>query len=629
MSPVRRTRIVCTIGPSSSSPHVLRAMVAAGMDVARLNFSHGDAQTHREAAANVREAAEAAERPIALLGDLQGPKIRTGSLDSSFKRLVRGRRVGLVAAPPSASPTPPHEWGGQDIPVSHVELIQALRPGDRVLLDDGRIELSVRGVEDGRAEASVVRGGLLGERKGVSVPGRALPMPALTEKDLADLKLAVELGVDYIALSFVRRPEDLLACQQHLSGLNCSVPVIAKLEKLEAIRNLSAILEVADAVMVARGDLGVELKLGDLPAVQKDVIDRANRAGVPVITATEMLESMVTSNRPSRAEASVVRGGLLGERKGVSVPGRALPMPALTEKDLADLKLAVELGVDYIALSFVRRPEDLLACQQHLSGLNCSVPVIAKLEKLEAIRNLSAILEVADAVMVARGDLGVELKLGDLPAVQKDVIDRANRAGVPVITATEMLESMVTSNRPTRAEASDVANAIWDGTDAVMLSQETSVGAHPVEAVRAMARICLAAQKHPAYERARQIWREPGQVGSAIAHAAAATATEIHAKVIIAFTESGTTALRCSKARPPMPVVAASPHPEVLRRTALYSGVIPLLVSPGRDTDQMISNATEAAVQSGLVRTGDRVVVVAGVPVGRPGQTNLLKVETV
>ena len=477
MSPVRRTRIVCTIGPSSSSPHVLRAMVGAGMDVARLNFSHGDAETHRAAAANVREAAEAAGRPIALLGDLQGPKIRTGSLGTSFKRLVRGRRVGLVASPSGGSRHLP--INGEDIAVSHVELIQALRPGDRVLLDDGRIELSVRGVEDGRAEASVVR------------------------------------------------------------------------------------------------------------------------------------------------------GGLLGERKGVSVPGRPLAMPALTEKDLSDLKLAVELGVDYIALSFVRRPEDLLACQQQLSGLNCSVPVIAKLEKLEAIRNLSAILEVADAVMVARGDLGVELKLGDLPAVQKDVIDRANRAGVPVITATEMLESMVTSNRPTRAEASDVANAIWDGTDAVMLSQETSVGAHPVEAVRAMARICLAAQKHPAFERARQIWREPGQVGSAIAHAAASTATEIHAKVIIAFTESGTTALRCSKARPPMPVVAASPHPEVLRRTALYSGVVPLLVSPGRDTDQMISNATEAALQSGMVRAGDHVVVVAGVPVGRPGQTNLLKVETV
>jgi pyruvate kinase len=311
------------------------------------------------------------------------------------------------------------------------------------------------------------------------------------------------------------------------------------------------------------------------------------------------------------------------------VPGRPLPLPALTDKDLEDLKLAMELDVDYIALSFVRRPEDILICQQHITGHNRSVPVVAKLEKLEAIRNLDQILEVADAVMVARGDLGVELKLGDLPAVQKDVIDRANRAGVPVITATEMLESMVTSNRPTRAEASDVANAIWDGTDAVMLSQETSIGAHPVEAVRAMATICQAAQKHPSYERARQVWREPGQVGSAIAHAAAATAGELDAKVIIAFTESGTTALRCSKARPAMPIVAASPHPQVLRRTALYSGVVPMLVKPGRDTDQMISNATEAALESGMVRAGDRVVVVAGVPVGQAGQTNLLKVETV
>jgi pyruvate kinase len=231
--------------------------------------------------------------------------------------------------------------------------------------------------------------------------------------------------------------------------------------------------------------------------------------------------------------------------------------------------------------------------------------------------------------MVARGDLGVELKLGELPAVQKEVIDKANRAGVPVITATEMLESMVTSNRPTRAETSDVANAIWDGTDAVMLSQETAVGAHPVEAVRAMARICLSTQRHPTFQRQRQIWREPGQVGSAIAHAAANAADELGAQAIIAFTESGTTALRCSKARPRVPVIAASPHPEVLRRTALYSGVIPLLVQPGRDTDQMIENATEAARSSGLVHEGDRVVVVAGVPVGRPGQTNLLKVETV
>jgi pyruvate kinase len=475
MTQIRRTRIVCTIGPSSSSPAMLRAMILAGMDVARLNFSHGDHTIHRQVAADVREAAEATDRPIALMGDLQGPKIRTGPLAAAFQRLVRGRTVFLTGVQrASGVPKPENE-----IEISHTELVTALHRGDRVLLDDGRIELVVRSVADGRAECSVIR------------------------------------------------------------------------------------------------------------------------------------------------------GGLLGERKGVSVPGRSLPMPALTDKDLQDLKLAVELNVDYLALSFVRHPDDLLLCKKHLGNLGCAAPVIAKLEKLEAIRNLSSILEVADAVMVARGDLGVELKLGELPAVQKDVIDRANAAGVPVITATEMLESMVTSNRPTRAEASDVANAIWDGTDAVMLSQETSVGAHPLEAVRAMARICLSAQRHPAFERARQPWREPGQVGSAIAHAAAAAADELRARVIIAFTESGTTARRCSKARPRVPVIAASPHPEVLRKTALYSGVIPMLVSPGKDTDQMVANATEAARLSGLVRTGDTVVVVAGVPVGLAGQTNLLKVETV
>jgi pyruvate kinase len=483
MTQVRRTRIVCTLGPASSSPAVLRTMIAAGMDVARLNFSHGDHATHRQVAADVREAAEAMDRPIALLGDLQGPKIRTGPLESAFIRLVRGRTVILTGESRTRRAQDSHSKRGPQadnhIEISHPELVEALQRGDHVLLDDGRIELVVRSV-DGRS-----------------------------------------------------------------------------------------------------------------------------------------------------AECSVVRGGLLGERKGVSVPGRPLPMPALTDKDLEDLKLAVELRVDWIALSFVRQPEDILLCQKHLGDLACKVPVIAKLEKLEAIRNLSKILEVADAVMVARGDLGVELKLGDLPAVQKDVIDRANRAGVPVITATEMLESMVTSNRPTRAETSDVANAIWDGTDAVMLSQETSVGAHPVEAVRAMARICQSAERHPDYQRARQLWREPGQVGSAIAHAAATAADELGARAIIAFTESGTTALRCSKARPRVPVVAASPHPEVLRKTALYWGVIPLLVSPGKDTDQMVANATEAARLSGLVRAGDTVVVVAGVPVGLAGQTNLLKVETV
>ena len=195
---------------------MLRAMVQAGMDVARLNFSHGDPQAHREAAANVREAAEAAGRPVALLGDLQGPKIRTGEVDGTFQKLVRGRTVRLVAAHAASRPDPA---ASGEVGISHQELVEALRPGDRVLLDDGRIELAVRAASNGHADAQVVRGGLLGSRKGVSVPGRPVPMPALTDKDLADLRLAVELEVDYLALSFVRRAEDILICQQHVAVL--------------------------------------------------------------------------------------------------------------------------------------------------------------------------------------------------------------------------------------------------------------------------------------------------------------------------------------------------------------------------------------------------------------------------
>ena len=468
---MRRTRIVCTLGPSSASPSVVRRLVTAGMDVARLNFSHGDHDTHRRTVDAVRQACGADGRSVALLQDLQGPKIRTGRLDPPLVRLVRGRRVTLTSTPVT---------GGPDlVPVSHRELIAGLRPRDRVLLADGEIELRV-----------------------------------------------LEVGAD-------------------------------------------------------------------------------------------------------TAVCSVVRGGLLEARKGVIAPGRPLALPALTDKDLADIRLGAELGFDYVALSFVRGASDVEACRRALAGCGLRTPVIAKLERVEAIQHLSEILACADAVMVARGDLGVELSLAEVPAVQKDVVERSNRAGVPVITATEMLESMVTSNRPTRAEASDVANAIWDGTDAVMLSQETSVGAHPVEAVRAMAHICRAAEDHRAYVRSRSVWQEPGSIGAAMAHAAAAIAEEVGARAILAFTESGATARRVSKARPSVPVIAASPHPEVLRRTALYAGVVPLEVAHGSDTDDMIAKGTRAALDAGLVRPGDRIAFVAGVPVGEPGQTNLVKVEVV
>jgi pyruvate kinase len=441
------------------------------MDVARFNFSHGDAEAHREAARVVREAACACRRHVALLQDLQGPKVRTGVLDPPLVRLARGRQVTVTARPVT---------GGPDlVPVSHRELIETLRPRDRLLLADGQIELRVRDVE----------------------------------------------GPD--------------------------------------------------------------------------------------------------------AHCTVVRGGLLEARKGAVAPGRPIDLPALTDKDLADIGLGAGLGFDYVALSFVRGAADVQACREALRAHGLGTPVVAKLERLEAIEHLGEILDCVDAVMVARGDLGVELSLAEVPAVQKDVIERSNRAGVPVITATEMLESMVTSNRPTRAEASDVANAIWDGTDAVMLSQETSVGAHPVDAVRAMARICQAAESHPSYLRACRVWQEPGSIGGAIARAAARVAEEVGARAVLAFTESGATALRVSKARPLVPVVAASPHAAVLRRTALYAGVVPLEVEQGADTDDMIAKGTRAAVAAGLVRAGDRIAFVAGVPVGAPGQTNLVKVEVV
>jgi pyruvate kinase len=446
-------------------------MVMAGMDVARINFSHGDAESARRIVEAVRSVAAATGRHIALLQDLQGPKIRTGRLRQPLIRLARGRQVTITSRSVVGDES--------TVVVSHPEVVTALRPRDRVLLADGQIELRVRATNGESADCYITRGGLLGERKGVAVPGRPLDLPAFTEKDLRDLRLGAELGFDYVALSFVRTADDVRACKR------------------------------------AMGDCGVY------------------------------------------------------------------------------------------------------------------APVVAKLERAEALHHLREILSCVDAVMVARGDLGVELSLGEVPAAQKDIIDHANRMGIPVITATEMLESMVTSNRPTRAEASDVANAIWDGTDAVMLSQETSTGANPVEAVQAMARICLAAERHPSYQRERPLWHEKGSVSAAMAHAAAGVAEEVRARGIIAFTESGTTALRISKAHPQAPVIATSPHAHVLRRSALYSGVVPLQADHGGDTDRMVDNATQAALRAGLVRKGDRVVLVAGVPVGESGQTNLVKVGTV
>jgi pyruvate kinase len=441
------------------------------MDVARFNFSHGDHEFHSQAAAAVRKAAKQAGRTVALMQDLQGPKLRIGALPYGSVDLMEGRQVELTGEGRVADET--------TIPVPHPELLRALKPHDRVLLADGELELCVRAADGGSALCTVTRGGLLGERKGIAVPGRSFGIPILTDKDLKDLCFGRTIGFDFVALSFVRCAKDVRAGREALERLGWDVPIVAKLETQEALSNL----------------------------------------------------------------------------------------------------------------------DEILAC--------------------------------ADAVMVARGDLGDQLPIGEVPAAQKDIIHRANLAGVPVITATEMLQSMVTGNRPTRAEASDVATAVWDGTDAVMLSAETASGDHPVEAVRAMAEICKAAEGHATCRRERTVWSEPGSVASAVAHAATAMADELGARAILVLTDACATALRVSKAHPSVPIIAANPHDTVLRRMALLSGVVPLKVPEGRDTFSTMAIALQAARESELVRKGDRLVLMTGLATGHVTCTNLVTVESI
>jgi pyruvate kinase len=302
MTKTERTKVVATLGPASSSKEVLGGMVEAGLDVVRLNFSHGERADHVARFELVREVAAERNQNLAVLVDLQGPKIRVGVVDDNGVRLDRGREVTLVAgADRCAEP---------DIPVVYPALASDVREGDRILLDDGAIGLRVEDVEGDRVRCEVERGGVVKSRKGVNLPGVAVSAASLTAKDRADVATAVEFGADYVALSFVRKPEDVIEAKQAIAENGGDIPVVAKLERPEAIDVLDDILEVADAVMVARGDLGVELAVEKVPPIQKHIIARANSLGVPVITATQMLESMVASPRPTRAEASDVANAI-------------------------------------------------------------------------------------------------------------------------------------------------------------------------------------------------------------------------------------------------------------------------------------------------------------------------------
>jgi pyruvate kinase len=468
---MRRTRIVATIGPASREPAVLERLLAAGVDVVRLNFSHGEHAEHLAVMRGVREIAARLGRSIALLQDLSGPKIRTGKVQGGGIPLTEGARL-RITTDESVLGTP------ERISTTYDPLPRDVSPGDRILLDDGNLELRVRAIEGEEVECEVVHGGLLRSNKGMNLPGVRLSTPALTEKDRRDLAFGVAQGVDYVALSFVRQAADL---------------------------------------------------------------------------------------------------------------------------------------------------DETRALIRSLGG---NAPLIAKIEKREAIDDLPQILEACDGVMVARGDLGVELSTEEVPTLQKRLIELANGAGRVVITATQMLESMVEHARPTRAEASDVANAILDGTDAIMLSAETASGRFPVQAVETMDRIARYTERHDSARTPARVSGGGSQVARSLARVASTVAEELSCKLIVAFTESGSTAQLLSAYRPRAPIAAITYNETTYRRLALWWGVVPVGSTFAANTDEMIASGEALLKARGLVAPGDTILMLAGQS-HTAGATNMLRVHTI
>ena len=462
-----RAKIVATLGPASSSEQVLRELIDAGLDVARVNFSHGTHEEHAETIAAIRRLAMEANRPVAILGDLQGPRIRIGHLDEPV--MVEPARIITLA--------PEDDAHAGDVPITYERLAHDVQIGSRVLVDDGNLEF--------------------------------------------------------------------------------------------------AVTEIAGRRVVVRA----------------------------------------------------VHGGVIKSHKGINLPEVEVSAPSLTDKDRADVAFGVAHDIDYFALSFVRRAEDVFELR---SLLPKGVLVVAKIEKDSALKNMESLVRAADAVMVARGDLGVELPYETVPLVQKRLIAMCNELGRPVITATQMLESMITHARPTRAEASDVANAVLDGTDAVMLSAETAAGEYPVEAMRAMRRIILEIEKQP-----RAAMRDPSSSMETISTeeiiaAASETAARLaQAPAIVVFTKSGFSARIVAARRPGVPILAMTDQPRTFRQLSLVWGVTPQLVRPCQTYEQMLAVAREMVRALGIARPGDRVLVTAGVPFDVIGTTNTLKVEVV
>src|SRR5215211_1522968 len=464
----RRTKIVATIGPASSDPAILEALVEAGANALRLNFSHGKHEDHAETARQAREIeAKSGWRTLALIADLQGPKLRVTELPEPLT-VAKGQEVLVSGAD-----------GARDgaIPVAPSVIGDVLQPGHDILIDDGHIRLRVDEVEHGQARATVLVGGTITSNKGVNLPGVPVPIPSITQKDVADLAFALDLGVDWVALSFVRSGAD--------------------------VRDLRRLIE---------------------------------EAGSPA-------------------------------------------------------------------------------------------HIIAKIEKAEAVDHLDEILAESDAVMVARGDLGVEIGPAAVPLIQKRIILRSLDEGLPVITATQMLESMIHSPEPTRAEASDVANAILDGTSAIMLSGETAVGAYPVEAVTLMDNIARAVEPSLGYRHQMPEASDEPTIGRSMSNAACDLAEALGARAILVPTFTGRTASAVARLRPHRPIIGLTHQEHSLRHMAIEWGVTPIQIAEANDVEDLWQSSVDAARESGLVDAGDRVVITAGTAVNIPGSTNVIKVD--
>ena len=470
MRRLRRTKIVATLGPASSSKEMIGKLFAAGADVFRINMSHTPHDRMRELVAMIRATEAEQGRPIGILVDLQGPKLRVGAFGGGSAMLDKGALFALDSDPAPGD--------AKRVQLPHPEVLAALQVGHTLLLDDGKIRLSVTEADKTRAVARVEVGGKLSDRKGVSLPDTVIPFSALAPKDRSDLEAALDAGIDWVGLSFIQRPDD-----------------------------------IAEAKKITRG-----------------------RAAV-----------------------------------------------------------------------------------------------MAKIEKPQAVQRLDEIIDLTDALMVARGDLGVEMPLEKVPGIQKQITRTARRAGKPVVVATQMLESMISSPVPTRAEVSDVATAIFDGADAVMLSAESAAGQYPVEAVTTMNRIAEEVESEEAYHTLMQAQHAtPEATGAdAIAAAARQIADTLDLSAIICWTFSGSTGLRVARERPECAIVAISPNIATGRKLAVAWGIHCVVASDARDQDDMVERACRIAFQDGFAKAGRRVIIVAGVPLGTPGATNMVRIAFV